>query len=356
MTSLDYEIVQSELQLSDLAERYDNSNMHKVIERLPNQIEISLTDTIPLLPKGPFRKVFINGLGGSAFPVDVVVDAFRNKLRSNVQLTRNYEFPTALNKNDLFIASSFSGNTEEVLSAISPFPANAKNVIIISAGGKLAALANERNYPLVRIPKEKEPAGFQPRSALGYFVTYFARILFDTGILDDPREELETVPTFLRQTEIRTEAEKTAVWLKDRIPVIYTDESHLLSVARVTKIKFNENSKRPAFFNALPEANHNELIGFSKSIGKYGLLYFHDPISKPQIELRFDVMKRVFEREGLDHLSFHKWEMPGKIQIQRIFAALMFADWCSYTLALIDGIDPTPVGLVESFKNELEST
>ena len=202
----------------------------------------------------------------------------------------------------------------------------------------------------------KEPDGFQPRSAVGYFVTFFAQILFKAGILDNPIEDLNSVPAFLRQNDTRTAAEDTALWLKNRIPVIYTDESHLLSVARITKIKFNENSKRPAFFNALPEANHNEMIGFSKAIGEFGLIYFHDPDSHPGVKNRFDVMRKVFEREKLDHLSFTKWEMPGESKIQRVFAALMFADWCSYTLALIDRVDPTPVNLVESFKQELEST
>jgi glucose/mannose-6-phosphate isomerase len=127
-----------------------------------------------------------------------------------------------------------------------------------------------------------------------------------------------------------------------------------MSIARTAKIKFNENAKRPAFFNGLPEANHNEMIGFSNNaIGDFGILYLHDPASHPRIPERFNVMKKVFLREGLHNVAFREWVIPGETKIQRIFGAINFADWCSYTVALLDGVDPTPVALVESFKQVL---
>lgn len=348
----------NKIDFKELAAEYDHSNMDRVIERLPDQIEISLDMDLPALPNGSFRKVYINGLGGSALPVDVVLDAFKNNLQSNVQLTRNYQYPTPYNENDLFIASSFSGNTEEVIASIESFPDNAINIVVLSGGGDLSKLAEQKKYPLVRIPVEiekKVSKNFQPRCAVGYFVTLFSRILYETGNMVDPRQELESVPSFLQgeSISIKSKAQEIAIWLKGKIPVFYTDEPHLLSVGRIAKIKINENSKRPAFFNALPEANHNEMIGFVKSFEKFGLLYLHDPKSEPQIGIRFDTMKRVLENEGLDNLGFKKWEMPGENNVQRIFASLMFADWISYFLAFLYKQDPTPVKLVESFKKEL---
>lgn len=339
-----------------LAELYDRSRMDRVIERLPDQIEISLNMNLPALPKGPFKTVFINGLGGSALPVDVVLDAFRDKLTSTVQLTRNYQYPSPYNKDDLFIASSFSGNTEEVLASLADFPDGADNIVVLSGGGDLLALAEQKNYPLVRIPVEIEKeisANFQPRCAVGYFVTLFSRILYETGNMSDPRQALGIVPSFLRNASIKSQARDIATWLKGKIPIFYTDEPHLQSIGRIAKIKINENAKSPAFFNALPEANHNEMIGFVKSVEKYALLYFHDPVSRPEIGIRFDTMKRVFENEHLDNIGFKKWEMPGESNTQRVFVSLMFADWISYFLALIYEQDPTPVHLVERFKAEL---
>ncbi|UCE61449.1 MAG: hypothetical protein JSU63_06810, partial [Phycisphaerales bacterium] len=335
--------------LETLAKKYDECDMAKVIERLPAQIEIALEQEIPRLPAGPFNEVVIAGMGGSALPMDVLADAFSEQLTVPISVWRQYDLPSSAHAKCLFIASSFSGGTEEVLSALELLPSRAKNVVVLcredEPGGKqaeLARLGTERGYPVIRIPVSREPEGFQPRSAIGYTVTFLARILSDAGILANPQTELAGVPAFLRKVEIRPEAEGIAAWLANRIPAVYTDERHLTSIARVTKIKFNENSKRPALFNALPEANHNEMIGFrNKDLGKFGLLYLHDPESHPRIRRRFNVMRELFEREGMTHAAFREWEMPGTTKVQRIFAALAFAEWCSYTLALLDGLDPT---------------
>jgi glucose/mannose-6-phosphate isomerase len=174
--------------------------------------------------------------------------------------------------------------------------------------------------------------------------------------MPDPAPELASAATFLEEIEVRKDAQDVAEWLKDRIPVVYTDERHLMSVARITKIKFNENSKRPAFFNSLPEANHNEMIGYVKPLAKFGALYINDESSHPKVRQRFQVMAETFRRDGLDHVAFREWTMPGTTLLERTFAALVFAEWCSYSLALLDGFDPTPVDLVEKFKTALVSS
>ncbi len=343
--------------ITDLAIEHDRSGMCKVIERSPGQIETALGQSLPLIPKGPFNKVILAGQGGSAFPAEVVIDAFAGQLKVPLSVNRSYNLPTSIDEKTLIIASSFSGETEEVVSAIEPLPEKASNVVVISAGGELARLvkmANERCYPVIRVPKNNEPKGFQPRSATGYMVTFLARLLSCAGVMEDMSSELEVVPDFLRNIDIRNDAEETAGWLADKIPVVYTDERHLMSIGRVSKIKFNENSKRQALFNALPEANHNEIIGFIKPLAQFGILYFHDTDSHPRICHRFEVMKQVFDRQSLNHVSLRKWELPGTTKIQKIFAALMFLDWCSYSLALLDGKDPTPVELVTDIKKLLD--
>jgi len=350
--------------INDLAQKWDCDRMAMVIERIPNQIEIALDHTMPSLSKGTFNKVLLVGMGGSALPMDIVIDAFADQLKIRPAILRNYQLPSWVDDKTLIIASSFSGSTEEVMMAIKHFPKKASNIVVICRELKddkdesaLNSMANERGYPLIEIPVNKEPPGFQPRSAVGYMVTFLARLLSDAGVLEDSTSQLQTIPPFLRRKlEIRTGAEDVAQWLVDKIPIIYTDESHLNSVARVAKIKFNENSKRPAFFNALPEVNHNEMIGFTKSFGRFGVLYVHDSDSHPRIRHRFNVMKQVFEKTNfLNHVSFWEWEMIGETKLQKIFSALVFVDWCSYTLALLDKINPTPVELVEIFKKNLGS-
>jgi glucose/mannose-6-phosphate isomerase len=336
-----------------LAQQHDHFNMATVIARLPEHIRIALEDSLPALRQTRFSQVVVCGLGGSALPCEVLMDAFAAELTAPMRVWRTYGLPNGVDVGTLLIFSSFSGNTEETLSGIESLPADARNVVVVTAGGRLAQLARERGYPLIVIPTKDEPNGFQPRSAFGFIVTYLARVLHAAGLMQNPAAALGALPAFLRGLDVRPEAADLASWLGDRVPVIYTDDSHLMSVARIAKIKFNENAKRPSFFNAFPELNHNEMIGFTVPLGTFAALYLHDPASPPRIGKRFDVMRDVFARDRIANVAFRSWEMPGASRAERVFAALMFADWCSYYTALLGGFDPTPVPLVESFKQEL---
>jgi len=339
--------------LTELARQHDHFNMATVIARLPEHIQIALDDTVPTLRQTRFTQVVVCGLGGSALPSEVLMDAFAGELTSPMRVWRTYGLPPANDADTLLIFSSFSGNTEETLSGIETLPADARNVVVVTAGGRLEQLARERGYPLIVIPTKDEPAGFQPRCAFGFIVTYLARVLHAGGLMKDPTGTLRALPAFLRGLDLRPAAADLAAWLGARIPVVYTDDTHLMSVARIAKIKFNENAKRPSFFNAFPELNHNEMIGFTVPMGQFAALYLHDPASAPRIRERFEVMRDVFGRDRIDNVAFRSWEMPGSTRAERVLAALAFADWCSYYLALLGGFDPTPVPLVESFKQEL---
>lgn len=354
--------------LAQLAARYDESRMAAVIEGIPGQIAFALDDPdFPEIPSGPFDRAVLLGMGGSALAMDVIAEAFSDELRPGQLVSwRRYERPpTYSDTRSLFIASSFSGNTEETLSAARTLPETA-NLVVVAAGGQLAEFAHKNARPLIRIPADRECSGFQPRSATGYFVTYLARLLIHAGLLPNVRSRLEILPHFLmeRNAEIRARAEEIAIWLEPKIPVIYTDDRYERSIGRIAKIKINENAKRPAFSNVLPEANHNEMISFSRPYGimgvegpsaRFGFLYLKDPSpsSLPRIHQRFEALRELFDKEHYQHIDFRSWDIPGETNLERIFAALTFADWCSYTLALLDRIDPTPVHQVEEFKGLL---
>lgn len=349
--------IDSKDELELLAARYDKFDMARVIERTPDQIEFALSDSnFPLIQELPYTNVIITGMGGSALPVEVLKDAFYNRFHTPVDVCRNYRCRTKITPMTLAIASSFSGNTEESISAMEDIAQFSTHMLVIAAKGILEKLAAKKGYPLVRIPYEREGEGFQPRSATGYMVTYLARMLAGAGILEDPIPELSTLPSFLRNLEIRTEAEGIARWFVDRIPIIYVDETFERSIARIFKIKLNENAKRPAFFYSLPEANHNEMIGFSNQNRdeSYAILYLKDPSSNVNVHLRFEVMKELFKECGIDHVDFREWTLPGSTNLEKIFAGLMFGDWCAYTAALLNGRDPSPVDLVEDFKSRLK--
>lgn len=325
--------------------------MARVIAGIGGQIDFALGDErFPDIVRSDIEEILVVGMGGSALPVDILNDALSDWLPRPIRVSRHYHLPGAETKRRLLIFSSFSGNTEEVLEPLRSMPAEAPDIVIITAGGQLASIGEERGYPTIVIPAEREPEGFQPRCASGYIVTYLARVIAASGFTDVPFEQFRDLPAFLDGLDMRAEGEALALELEGRIPIFYSDEGHALSLARIAKIKYNENAKRPAFFNALPEANHNEMIGLSGADIPLTVVYFRDPQSHPRVQQRFDIMRRVLAGP---HVHFLEWEMLGANRLERVFATLMLADWVSYFSALLRGVDPTPVALVEEFKRLL---
>jgi len=326
--------------------------MARVIAETPGQVEFALSDpAFPIIQRARFDEVVVIGMGGSALPVDILNDVLEERLPQPVGVSRHYNLPLPSRGRRLLVFSSFSGNTEEVVEPLESLPQSTADLVILTAGGRLADIGVARGIPTIRIPAEREPPGFQPRSASGYIVTYLARVLSDVGFAERPLDALRGLPSFLRGLDLAGEGERIARDIGPRIPVFYVDEPHLASVARIAKIKVNENAKRPAFFNALPEANHNEMIGFSSTTSDFTIVYLKDPASHPAVHRRFEVLEQVLAGP---RVNFLEWEMPGGNRVERVFAALTLADWVSYYMAVLEGVDPTPVALVEEFKKRLK--
>ena len=335
----------------ELAREWDRSDMARVIAGMGGQVEFALGDPkFPDIVPNGVEEVLVVGMGGSALPVDILNDVLMEQLPRPIGVCRHYHLPPAETDRRLLIFSSFSGNTEEVIEPLTSVPVEAHGVAIITAGGRLATIGKQRGYPTVLIPAAREPDGFQPRCASGYIVTYIARLIGATGFADVPFEKFRDLSHFLSGLELREEGRRLARALEGRIPIFYSDEGHALSLARTAKIKYNENAKRPAFFNALPEANHNEMIGLSGANEQLAVVYLRDPESHPRVHQRFDIMRQVLTAPNR---SFLEWEMPRGNRLERVFAALTLADWISYFSALAQGVDPTPVALVEEFKRLL---
>ncbi len=345
---------------AELVSLHDRSDMASVIRRMYDQVDYARTDsTFAPLKDRQVRNAIVVGMGGSALPVDVLNAAFEEALDRPVAVARHYRLPRSVDADTLIILSSFSGNTEETLTVARALPANATTVVIRPAGGRLADLGAARGYPVILVPRLREVAGFQPRCATGYMVTYLARALMDTGLMNDVTGQLEDLSAFLRTLDLSDQGLAFARRLGQRTPVFYTDDCYERSVGRIAKIKFNENAKRPAFFSALPEANHNEMIGFSGRSGSYTFAFFGEPATDEigrAVNQRFEVMKELFRRERYTHVAFDQWTMPGRTRLQRIFGTLTYVDWITYWAALLDGNDPTPVRLVEDFKRQLEAS
>jgi len=300
------------------------------------------------------KNVVFAGMGGSALAANLFMGWTNPALP--VAVTRHYDVPGFTGKHTLFIASSYSGNTEETLSALAQAEAAGARIIVISSGGKLAAIARTQNYPLYELP-----SGLQPRMAVFYSFRALAELFEGLGLMSELLPQLETTADFLDSAQAswqpdvataRNPAKTIAEEIAGKTPVIYAGP-RLSAVAYKWKISFNETAKNVAFYNQWPEFNHNEMVGWTSH-----------PVEKPfaPIELISSFEhERVLKRFAItNRLLSGRMPHPLEVQaegnslVEQMLWAVLLGDFVSIYLALINNVDPTPVEIIEKLKNELQ--
>ncbi|MFA4946286.1 MAG: bifunctional phosphoglucose/phosphomannose isomerase [Candidatus Micrarchaeia archaeon] len=286
------------------------------------------------VPAGEASSCALLGMGGSAITGDLL-NSWLPEL--GMRVVRDYSAP-GLNSETLTFACSYSGNTEETLSAFEEAFAAGAQLVVFASGGKLAERAEEEGLPLVLVP-----SGLQPRCAIGYFFAGIARVLSEAGFV--PEAALDELSA-LRIEADETAAKKRALTLKGKIPLFYSSE-RWLSVARACKIKFNENAKTPSFYAPFPEFNHNEMNGFENSPARFTAFLFEDA-GEEKIVKRMEATKKILDGK----LGFVDFPLEGT-DLEKIFSTLYYFDWVSFHLALAYKVDPEAVPVVEKFKKLL---
>ena len=304
-------------------------------------------------PTAEIGNIVVGGMGGSALAASMIINWPGPKVPFVV--SRQYALPAFVNENTLFVASSYSGNTEEVLSMLDEALEKKAQIFIISADGKLEQIAHEKNLPFAKVP-----TGFQPRMAVLYNFRALLELLeavkLEEGVIDDLEETVDflaeaadewraDVPT--RDNYAKQIAEKIA----GKTPIIYGGPA-LSSAAYKWKINFNENAKNLAFYNQWPEFNHNEFMGWTSH-----------PIEKPfqPIELLSEFEdERVLKRFEISNRLLSGM-MPSPIQVnaqgngrlEQLLWTIQLGDFVSLYTAILNGLNPTPVDLIEKLKKEL---
>ncbi len=293
---------------------------------------------------GNFKHVVVLGMGGSHLAADVIKNINPSL---DLWVHKDYGLPEASDeffKESLIIASSYSGNTEETLDALTIALSKGYACAAISVGGKLLEIAEKNNLPYIKLPNTH----IQPRSAMGFAMVAIAHILGDKDLL----QEIENIKGKLNPEEFMNEGKAIAQKLKDKIPLIYASRRNF-SLANNWKIKFNETGKVPAFFNLLPELNHNEMTGFdvnpqNKSLSEnIAVIFIKDSEDHPKIQKRMDVTRKMYEDRGIMTLVL---ELGGKSPAEKIFKSLLTADWAAFYTAEMYGSESEQVPMVEEFK------
>lgn len=321
--------------------------MYQTLLQFPQQFNKSIQITHQLdlkaLTQNKYRRLVYAGMGGSALAADVFKNLYGEKIP--ITIVRDYHLPNNISTSDLVICASFSGNTEETLSCFNKAISNKYHLIAMSHTGQLRDLALQKNVPFLQIPE-----CIQPRCALGYFYASLHTLLFKLNLISISPNVLENVAPFLenQQASLEKMGQSLAEISTHALPLIYAPET-LKAIARIWKIKLNENAKTPSFFNIIPELNHNEMSGFDNVHNPFAMIYLHAQTQHPRVTARINVMQKLFG----DRFSQFDVKIDAPDHLCENFAMLLIGDYYSYHLAKVYNTDPTPVPLIESFKKML---
>lgn len=328
-------------------------SMRDVILQQADQIRTSLEANKGVRVEGTFDAIVLAGMGGSWHPGEIINTLKLAKVPLSIH--RDYDLPRIYSKHPLIVVSSYSGNTEEALSAYRAAQEAGYQLLINTSGGKLAEWSQRDGVPWAKIAFP----GMQPRhTTLASFTGMYA-VLQQSGLVEDITADLLRLADILPATIAALEAGAKALSekLADTLPVYYASDA-LAYVAWNFKIQTNENAKYPAFWNKFPELNHNEMLGFSQlnSLQKNGTLpplhavFLRDADDHPRNRARMDVTQELYRQWGVQVSTF---EITGRTLPEKLFTALIFGLWTTYYLAQHYNVDPVPVGGVEDFKKRL---
>ncbi|MCA9331046.1 bifunctional phosphoglucose/phosphomannose isomerase [Candidatus Saccharibacteria bacterium] len=321
----------------------------KQYQQLKQQYDVSFE------PSADIHNVVLAGMGGSALPA-VFLRSWPG-VGVPFDIVRDYSVPGYVDEHTLFISSSYSGNTEETLAALTDAEARGAQIVVIAAGGKLKTRAEGSNYPLYVIP-----GGIQPRMSSFYFLAAFVSLLEPLGLVSKGSlAKLGATADWLSDQlgsfgpEIPTDqnpAKQLALELVGKSVVVYSGPL-MFPAANKFKICCNENAKNVAWVNQLPEFNHNEFIGWSShpEDKPYAVVEFRSNLENERVQKRFIVTERLLSgKRPVPEVIVPE----GETILEQLLWAANFGDYVSLYLALLNGLDPTPVALVEKLKLELD--
>ncbi|NIM04629.1 MAG: bifunctional phosphoglucose/phosphomannose isomerase [Armatimonadetes bacterium] len=301
------------------------------------------------------QNILLCGLGGSAIAGDLVHRLTADRITVPFQVNRQYEIPSWVKENTLVILSSYSGNTEETLSAFQDTLSRKAQAVCITSGGKLAQLAGDNDVPVISIP-----SGRPPRASTGFLIFPVLSILEKSGFIPSlEKEKAETVAVLeamsreldSKKPVAENEAKKIALWLQDKFSLIY-GWGYLAPAAYRWQTQLHENSKALAHSGELPEMNHNEVVAWAHKgalAGKLAVVLLRCEDEPPRIRARFELTKRIIS----DHASLREYQSRGEARLSRQMSLVYLGDYASIYLALLSGKDPVEINAINFLKGEL---
>ena len=345
-----------------LYQQYDPEGMLIHLHKMPELCQQAWRMAINFdLPQDYSRvsKVVILGMGGSAIGGDLVSNLVASEAKLPIIIHRDYNLPAFVDSQTLVITSSYSGMTEETLSSFEQALETDSKKLVITTGGKLKIIAEERNIPVFSFDYKA-----QPRAALPFSFLPILGFLQGLGFIKDKSADVaETVASLEKLSRrinegvslSRNPAKRLANRLYGHLAIIYGAEI-LSEVAHRWKTQLNENSKAWAFYEVFPELNHNAVVGYqfpAELAGKIVVVLLQSAYLLKRIRLRYQATCRLLEQAKV---SYQIVEGEGTSRLSQMMSLVLFGDYVSYYLAILYQIDPSPVEAIDYLKEQLKDT
>lgn len=347
------------MNLENSIKQLDASDMYGAIASFPDHLEegwnLGATAAEWSLDANDFNGVVVCGMGGSAIGGDLVRTLVESSSPVPFYINRSYSLPSWVSKQSLVVVSSYSGGTEETLSAYTEARKRNATIVCITSGGTVLEIAQQKGHKYIVIP-----GGLQPRAALGYSFGPLLRIASEIGLVsvDHSGVGVSIAESRRRVQRLSGPNGSAAIELADdmrgNIPVIYSGVGLLEAVNLRWRTQIHENAKTMAYGNVFPELDHNEIMSLEAAPedlrGRLAVITLRDKDDHSQVQRRMDITRDILSP------GIGKWidiDSEGDSKLGRMLSFIQLGDWVSFWLAMQLEVDPSPVGSIQQLKKML---
>lgn len=324
--------------------------MYDLIRAFPDHLQeaLSIGRSAKLVnPGGPYTNVVVTGLGGSGIGGRIAAQAVAHEATCPIDVYSNYYLPAYVGRNSLVIACSYSGNTEETLAAMNEAMEKGARVVCITSGGIMLETAKAKGLDHIVIP-----GGNPPRTMLAYSLTQQFFVLRHFGIIKEAYESAIARAAMQLKTDqelIKAKGKELADELFGKRAVVYSEASTEAVCIRFRQ-QLNENSKELCWHHAIPEMNHNELVGWAGGSDHLSVVIFRHKDDHPRSQIRMEINKEIFAKHTT---HIHEVWSQGDDRLGRQIYLIHLGDWASWYLAERKGVDATEIGVINMLKGKL---
>lgn len=339
----------------------DKSSMLGLLDDFPSQCEEAVRigrDFESHHDSSQIHSIVISGLGGSAIGGDILKCLLEQKIKIPVIVNRSYDLPNFVSENTLVFTVSYSGNTEETISVFKQALKSKAKIIALTSGGVLGELSRKHKVGCITVPE-----GLIPRACLGYLFFPLLIVLQNMGILtENISADISESVSVLEKIRLNlaakvpikdNQAKQLAIKLFNCVPVIYGSSSITGAISLRWSNQINENAKTYAVHNIFPELNHNEIMAWKtleKFTSGFHVVILQDIDDIDRIKKRIKITKDIISPKvsGISELY-----TQGNSLLARLLSLIYMGDFVSFYLAILYGVDPTPIPEIDLLKKEL---